>query len=189
MRDNEDFRFSRSLSLTRRYMGWRTAAPTRRALIEVRMTSTLEHKRALARERQRRRMASLSEDQRRAMWTARKRRYRASVKAHAPASPVPEQIEDTMSLTHAHVPPPPPLPDDEIDLLLADLDNEEAPAEPEAEAPAPEPDEHDLFAGLESIVADVLAEQRKVTLSDPDTLPEAERPRAEVEAWRNAFGL
>lgn len=157
------------------------------------MVVSVEHQRAKARERQARRRARLSDEQRRAEWRTyqaahRARRKLTSIEPATPSLPA-EQTEDTVALHPAHVPPPPPLPDDEIDLLLADLDNEESPAEPEAEAQAPEPDEHDLFAGLETIVADVLAEQRKVTLSDPDTLPEAERPRAEVEAWRNAFGL
>lgn len=157
------------------------------------MVVSVEHQRAKARERQARRRARLSDEQRRAEWRTyqaahRVRRKLASMEQATPPVPA-EQIEDTVALHPANVPPPPPLPDDEIDLLLADLDNEESPAEPEAEAQAPEPEVHDLFAGLETIVADVLAEQRMVTLSDPDTLPEAMRPRADVEAWRNTFGL
>lgn len=157
------------------------------------MVVSVEHQRAKARERQARRRARLSDEQRRAEWRTHQAAYRARRKLSGtdPATPsLPaEQTEETVALHPANVSPPPPLPDDEIDALLADLDNEESPAEPEAEAQAREPTDEEFGEAIESIVADVLAEQRKVTLSDPDTLPEAERPRAEVDAWRNTFGL
>ncbi|MBP2147631.1 hypothetical protein [Xanthobacter flavus] len=147
------------------------------------MVVSVEHQRAKARERQARRRARLSDEQRRAEWRA----YQAAHRARRKLSPT-EQIEDTMSLTHAHLPPPPPLPDDEIGLLLADLDNEESPAEPEADAQVSEPDEHDLIAGLESIVADALAEQRAVRLDTFDAKAEKERVQSEVNVFMDMLG-